>query len=68
MMIQQQARDFGPFIPECMKRGIGKTVAYELLGEGLIETFKIGARRYVYLDSLLTLPDRLAGRQRVGAP
>lgn len=55
-----QSRDFGPFIPECAKRGIGKTVAYELLKDGLLETFTLGAKRYVYLDSLLSLPQRVS--------
>lgn len=52
-------RDYRPFIPECTKRGIGKTKAYELANEGLLETFLIGTKRYVYLDSLGTLPERL---------
>jgi hypothetical protein len=53
-------REFRPFIPECTKRGIGKTKAYELANAGLIETFTLGTKRYVYLDSLLSLPHRLA--------
>lgn len=53
-------RDFGPFIPECARRGIGKTKAYELANSGLLEVFHIGKRTYVYLDSLLTLPQRAA--------
>jgi hypothetical protein len=53
-------REFRPFIPECAKRGIGKTKAYELANAGLIEVFKIGSKRYVFVDSLLTLPQRLA--------
>lgn len=61
-------RDFRPFIPECNKRGIGKTKAYELAADGLLETFLIGSKRYVYLDSLGTLPERLARlEQHVGA-
>lgn len=52
-------RDYRPFIPECTKRGIGKTKAYELANTGLLETFLIGTKRYVYLDSLGTLPERL---------
>lgn len=55
-----EQRDFRPFIPECTKRGIGKTKAYELANAGLLETFPIGSKRYVYLDSLLSLPARLA--------
>ena len=53
-------RDYRPFIPECVKRGIGKTRAYELADAGLLETFTIGRRRFIYLDSLLSLPSRLA--------
>ncbi len=53
-------RDFRPFIPECAKRGVHKTKAYELANAGLLETFTIGTKRYVFLDSLLTLPARLA--------
>ncbi|WP_222434226.1 hypothetical protein [Luteimonas wenzhouensis] len=55
-------REFGPFIPECTKRGIGRTKAYELANAGLLETFSIGTKRYVFLDSLLSLPERLAQR------
>lgn len=53
-------RDYRPFIPECTKRGIGKTKAYELANDGLLETFLIGTKRYVYLDSIAGLPQRLA--------
>lgn len=52
-------REFGPFIPECTKRGFQKTKAYELANAGLLETFHIGSRRYVYIDSILSLPKRL---------
>lgn len=62
-----QAREFGPFIPECTKRGVGKTSAYALAKSGDLETFTIGTKRYVYLDSLLTLPQRLAERRKAGA-
>ena len=65
--MHQQHRDFGPFIPECNKRGIGKTKAYELANAGLIDTFTIGTKRYVLLDSLLTLPERLAAAERANA-
>ena len=58
-MATNEQREFRPFIPECTKRGIGKTKAYELANEGLLETFTLGTKRYVYLDSLLTLPRRL---------
>jgi hypothetical protein len=53
-------REFRPFIPECSKVGIGRSKAYELANAGLIETVNIGRRRFVYLDSLYSLPQRLA--------
>ena len=58
-MREFRQRDFRPFIPECAKRGLGKTKSYELANAGLLEVFKIGSKSYVYLDSLLTLPQRL---------
>ncbi|MFC3715596.1 hypothetical protein ACFONC_05475 [Luteimonas soli] len=50
---------YGPLVVECKRRGISRTMAYELRRCGLIETFKIGARRMVKIDSLESLPDRL---------
>ena len=50
---------FGRLVPECKKRGIGRTVAFELAAKGVLETFTIGTGRYVKLDSLRTLPERL---------
>lgn len=57
-------REFRPFIPECNKVGIGRSKAYELANAGLLETVFIGRRRFVYLDSLYSLPARLANSQR----
>ncbi len=67
MASKNVSREFRPFIPECVKRGIGKTVAYELANAGLIETFTIGKKRFVYLDSLLSLPARLRDRAKAAA-
>ena len=53
-------REYRPFVPACRKRGFGKTLAYRYASAGLLETFTIGKKRYVYLDSLLTLPQRAA--------
>jgi len=39
---------------------IGKTKGWELLGLGLIETVYIGRRRYAVVESVETLPERLA--------
>lgn len=63
METSNELRDYRPFIPECAKRGIGKTVAYELADKGLLDTFLIGRKRFVYLDSLATLPERLKAKQ-----
>jgi hypothetical protein len=52
-------RDYAPFPAACVDRGICRAVAYDLLNEGALETFKIGRKRYVYLDSLLTLDQRI---------
>jgi hypothetical protein len=58
--MNSELREYRPFVPACRKRGFGKTLAYRYAKEGLLETFTIGKKRYVYLDSLLTLPTRLA--------
>jgi len=65
-MDTSEMRDFRPFIPECTKRGIGKTKAYALANAGLLETFAIGTKRFIYLDSLLSLPQRI-GENRTQA-
>lgn len=53
---------FRPLVAECAKYGICRSVAYELMNDGLIDTFKIGGKRYVKTESLRTLPERLQGR------
>ena len=50
---------FAPFIEACRVHGIGKTKAYELVEAGLLETFLIGTTRYVVLESMRTLPERM---------
>lgn len=59
-MKTNELREFAPFPAACIDRGIGKTVAYDLLKGGLLDTFKIGRKRYVYLDSLLTIAAKVA--------
>lgn len=53
---------FRPLVSECAKYGISRSVAYELMNDDLIDTFKIGGKRYVKTESLRTLPERLRGR------
>ena len=60
---------FRPFVEACKAFGISRTVAYELANDGLLDTFSIGRRRYIKLDSLRTLPDRLAEQSaKAGKP
>lgn len=54
------AGDFRPLVDACREHGISRSVAFELAAEGKLETFAIGRRRYVKLESLRTLPERLA--------
>lgn len=51
---------YRPLVTACAEFGISRTVAFRLVQDGLLHTFTIGTRRYVYLDSLRTLPERLA--------
>ena len=44
----------------CAAYGITRSRAYKLAEAGLLETFKMGRSRFVYLDSLRSLPERLA--------
>ena len=66
-------RDFLPFPKACIERGIGKTRAYELLNAGKLDTRKMGRKRFVYRDSLMTLleregeDDRRTARKRASA-
>lgn len=56
---QQPAPTYGPFIPTCTAWGIGRSKAFELAAAGTIDTFLIGAKRYVIIESLRSLPQRL---------
>lgn len=58
-------RPFEAMVPACAKRGIGRTVAFDLQRKGLIETFHIGSKSYVFIDSLDTLHERLPKRAAV---
>lgn len=58
------ARPFLGLVEGAAIRGVSRSVAYELARKGLLETFKIGTRRYVYLDSLDTLGQRLSANAR----
>lgn len=57
---------FWPLVPACASQGISKTRAYQLAASGAIETVLLGCRRYVLVDSLLSLPRRLAAQAESG--
>lgn len=63
MDTKQERRAFGPLVEECRARGIGRTVAFELARSGTVETFHLGRRVFVMLDSLDALPQTLAKRE-----
>jgi hypothetical protein len=58
-MKNEDGATFGPLVAECGKVGISRTVAFSLCHRGLLETFQIGKKRFVYLASLRSLPLRL---------
>jgi excisionase family DNA binding protein len=39
----------------CEATGLGRTKVYELIGEGCLETTRVGRRRLVFVRSLRTL-------------
>ncbi|MFP7721409.1 hypothetical protein [Lysobacter sp. A3-1-A15] len=63
---KQDPPAFRPLMDACREHGISRTVAYELVNSGQLETFKIGARRYVVVESLRSLPDRLKAHKAAG--
>lgn len=56
-------RAFGPLVETCRQHGISRTVAFDLSARGVLETFRIGKRRYVTMASLRTLPARMAANE-----
>jgi len=58
---------FGPLVECCRAHGIGRSVAFQLAEKGLLDTFKIGARRMVVLESLYALPSKLRGQGAANA-
>lgn len=50
---------YAPLVEACKAHGISRSVAFALCKSGLIETFRIGKRRYCYIESLHSLPNRL---------
>jgi hypothetical protein len=53
----------------CRIAGIGRTLAYELIGDGSLDSIRIGKRRLIVLDSYRRLIERQrAGQDRTGSP
>ena len=48
----------------CEATGLGRTKVYELIGEGRLETTRIGRRRLVFVRSLRTLLEPEQGASR----
>lgn len=64
---QTASPDYAPLVKACKAFGIGKTKAFELASEGKIRTFLLGCRRFVYMDSLRSLPQRTGTSERGGS-
>ena len=58
---------YGPLVQTCNAFGISRNVAYKLIHKGLLKTFCIGRRRYIYLESLRQLPAALCDQCREAA-
>lgn len=52
-------------VETCAAHGISRTKAFEFASQGLLDTFLLGRRKYVYLQSMRTLPERMAERNAV---
>lgn len=62
----EQQPPYALLVPACLARGISRTVAFDMVRKGLLDSFCIGRRRYVYMASLDSLPARLAALQEAG--
>ena len=54
---------FAPLVTACARYGIGRTSAFKLAREGDIDVFHLGARAFVRLASLESLPERMAAKR-----
>lgn len=58
MLVNNQVT-YGPLVETCRSFGIGRSTSFKLAASDAISTFRLGSKRYVYLDSLRSLPSRL---------
>lgn len=66
--MQQIRPPYGPLVKTCAAYGIKRSRAYEYVKDGLLASFKMGAKRYVYFASLDALPERIAAVSKKEAP
>ncbi len=57
--MSSNARPYGRFAEETSRRGIRRTLSYQLRDAGLLDVFHIGRAAFVFIDSIDALPDRL---------
>ncbi|GAB3390754.1 hypothetical protein [Lysobacter fragariae] len=58
---------YGPLVQSCAAYGINRTRAYQYAKDGLIDTFTLGVKRYVFFASLDSLPKRMAAAAAIDA-
>lgn len=57
---------FAPLVKACAAQGISRSRAYKLMQQGMLTTFSINSSRYVMMDSLRSLPERLGSQSQHG--
>lgn len=63
MQAQTITPKFFPLVAACKAHGICESVARRLASEGVLETFCVGNRRYVVMESLYALADARASKK-----
>lgn len=58
---------YAPLVPACKAYGVGRSSGFKYARSGDLEVVKIGSRTYVILESLRTLPERLAEKSKAEA-
>lgn len=51
--------NYGILTDVCRRFGIARTQAFAYAKSGALNTFLLNGRRYVYIESVRTLPERL---------
>jgi hypothetical protein len=58
---------YARFVPTMAAHGYGRSFSFELARKGLVKTFKVGSATFVDLESVRTLPERIAAREKAAA-